>query len=266
MHEMPASPRQTEERFLALLNRAYDGWLLKIQNDFSQASYEAEIANLGSDDVYRSFGLACPEYALIRLMGRMSISIGRRLGELYDNLPRYVAAARFGLEPREVATKINSLQLDVCVPFDRLSKEDLDVVNQSVVTHFGSTAPGVGLGIEIRYNFNPNDSARLRKDEAMADGLKQKGLFPIYLVYSTISPRIEAIARLKRAGWHFLVGPDAVAFTKSLLGLDLTELLGDVKVQGLIRQKVDKIMGSLGQSDAFRAAAASMSERPDPSD
>jgi len=262
---VPASPQQTEERFLALLNRAYDGWLWKVQNDFSQASYETELANLASDDVYRSFGLACPEYALIRLMGRMSISIGRRLGELYESLPRYVAAARFGLEPGEVAAKINRLQLDVCVPFDRLSDEDLDAVNDSVATHFGSTASGAGLGIEIRYNFNPNDNARLRKDVAMADGLKQEGLFPIYLVYSTISPRADAIARLKRAGWRFLIGPDAVAFTKSLLGLDLTELLEDVKVQSVIRQKVDKIMGSLGQSDAFRAATASMSERPNPS-
>jgi hypothetical protein len=48
---VPASPQQTEERFLALLNRAYDGWLSKVQNDFSQASYETELANLDSDDV-----------------------------------------------------------------------------------------------------------------------------------------------------------------------------------------------------------------------
>src|SRR5690606_12444668 len=95
----------------------------------------------------------------------------------------------------------------------------------------GDLAGAKGIGIEIRYNFNPNDSARLRKDVAMAENLAFNGLLPIYLVFSGISPRDEAIARLKRAGWSFLIGKPAVQFAKDLLGLDLATILEKPDVQ-----------------------------------
>ena len=50
----------------------------KVAKDFSEASYLKELADLKSDQVYQQFGLACPEYVLVRLMGRMSISISMK--------------------------------------------------------------------------------------------------------------------------------------------------------------------------------------------
>src|SRR5699024_10291317 len=143
------------------------------------------------------------------------------------NLPKFVASARFGLTPAEVAAKIDGLNLDVQIPFQLMEDDDVEIARQAVATSFGGAALDgfAGLGIEIRYNFNPNDSARLRKDVAMARGLVEEGLMPIYLVFSGISPRHEAIERLRRAGWNFLIGSTAAEFTVELLGLDLATLM-----------------------------------------
>ncbi|GAA3200619.1 hypothetical protein [Microbacterium terregens] len=253
---MAESPEKTQARFLELLRRALMGWQDKVDNDFSVGNSSKELASLESDPVYAQFGLASNGYVLIRLMGRMSISIGRRLGELYDNLPKYVAAARFGLTPSDVAAKIVGLNLDVCIPFSLLTEEDRVLALAATEAATGQAVDPArrGLGIEIRYNFNPNDSARLRKDVAMAEGLIAEGLVPIYLVFSGISPRAEAIARLKRAGWLFLIADDAAAYTKELLGLDLSSLLSSESVQAEVRAGTDGIMSAIVGSVAMKNA------------
>lgn len=253
---MAESPEKTKARFIQLLRRALQGWQDKVDNDFSGTNAAQELNRLRSDPVYSQFGLASNGYVLIRLMGRMSISIGRRLGELYDNLPKYVAAARFGLTPSDVAAKISGLNLDVLIPFRLLIDEDRRLALTATEAATGVTVDPArkGLGIEIRYNFNPNDSARLRKDVSMAEGLIAEDLVPIYLVFSGISPRAEAIARLKRAGWLFLIADDAAAYTKELLGLDLASLLSGADVQDEVRVATDGIMSAIVRSSAMQNA------------
>ena len=253
---MVESAQTTEDRFLVLLRRALLGWQEKVDTDFSSQNAAAELALLKSDDVYSQFGLASNGYVLIRFMGRMSISIGRRLGELYDNLPKFVAAARFGLTPSDVSAKINGLNLDVCIPFPLLENEGKTVALKAVSDSLGvNLGPNqAGLGIEIRYNFNPNDSSRLRKDVSMAEGLVAQDLFPIYLVFSGISPRTEAMDRLKRAGWHFLIAQEAADFTKDLLGLDLSSLLTTERVQKEVLTATEGIMSSIVASSAMANA------------
>ncbi|MHB8523462.1 MAG: hypothetical protein ACYDH9_22265 [Limisphaerales bacterium] len=130
----------------------------------------------------------------------MSISIGRRLGEIYDKIPRFVAAARFNVPEKDVAPMLKNLELDIGLRFSKLSAADVQHIKSVAKKFTGKSAEGKGIGIEIRYNFNPNDSARLRKDCDMARYVRGEGFFPIYLVFSGISPRAEAIARLTRAG------------------------------------------------------------------
>ena len=189
-------------------------------------------------------------------MGRVSISVGRRLGEIYDKIPRLLAAARFSLAPEEVAPKINGLELDTGLLFDRLDGDDVQHVSSTVIKHIGALEIGNGIGVEVRYNFNPNDSARLRKDVAMAEGLQQEGLLPIYLVFSAISPRDEAIARLTRAGWRFLVGEKALKFSHDLYGVDLTAILRERVIKHEIEREVSAIMDTLFGSHAFTAVMA----------
>jgi len=244
-----------ETRFLESLRWHLAGWRQKVEHDFSKGAFTKEIQDLQSDAVYRDFGFARAEYVLVRLMGRMSISIGRRLGEMYDKLPRLVAAARFGLSPPDVVECFDGLELDVAIRRGLMSPTDQRHFDEVTQAWFSASAPTQSLAIEIRYNFNPNDSARLRKDIRMAELVRAAGFFPLYLVFSGISPRRDAIGRLTRAGWHFLVAAQATAFMRDLLNIDIMDILQRPAVQAELREEVDTLMRTIFTSFAFRQAA-----------
>ena len=224
----------------------------KILSDFSQESFEKELERLKSDSVYPKFSFDRPEYVLIRFMGRVSISIGRRLGEICDKVPRILAGIKYDLESSEIAPVFDGLELDIGLRENLLKKKDFEEIKDVCNRFFSKEIVGSGIGIEIRYNFNPNDSARLRKDVNMAGLLKKEGMLPIYLVFSSISPRDDAIARLKREGWLFLVGDDALRFIKQIVGLDISEIFDDHDLKNEIVKTVDEIMKAMVFSYAFK--------------
>ena len=184
-------------------------------------------------------------------MGRMSISIGRRLGEIYDKIPRFVAAARFNIPEEAVAPMMENLELDIGLRFAQVSPPDAQHIKEIIQKFTGKPAIGDGIGIEIRYNFNPNDSARLRKDCDMAGYLGAARLFPIYLVFSAISPRDEAIARLTRAGWSFIVGEKASQFSNELFGINLGDILEQERIRAEIDREVSGLFDDMFSSPAF---------------
>lgn len=252
----PESISTTKERFLLELRHHFNGWFAKVTADFSEASFLREQELLKGDPVYSAFGFASPEYALVRLMGRVSISIGRRLGEIYDKMPRFIAQARFQLSASDVAPIVNKeLELDVCIPLGKLNPKDRQHVAKVAAARLPRRDLRKGLGIEIRYNFNPNDSSRLRKDVRMAELLAEIGLTGIYLMFSQISPREEAIARLKRAGWTFFVGSEATEFMNELIGMDLGAILTLPEVKEEVAREVKKIMDAVYKSPAMKAVA-----------
>lgn len=246
---------QIEEKFMESLRHHLSGWHRKISDDFGEESFSSELSQLQSDPVYSKFGFAIPEYVLVRLMGRFSISIGRRLGEIYDKVPRFVTSARFGLSPEDVAPMFDGLQLDIGIPIQSLSVQDQKHVLSVYSKYFPKSSIENGIGIEIRYNFNPNDSARLRKDVKMASLLRANGLFPIYLIFSAISPREETIARLTRAGWYFLVGKVAENFMNQLVGMNFAKILDRPKIQTEIQQEINSLMKEMRDSAAFKHGA-----------
>ena len=237
-----AIDEEFKKRFLAAIRHHVDGLRRKVDTDFSDEAVARELGNLAGDPVYARFGLASHEYVLVRLIGRMSISVGRRLGEIYDKIPRFVAAARFGLTPDQVAEVFGGLELDIGLRIASLGAQDAQHVRE-ILKACGHAGMG-GLGIEIRYNFNPNDSSRLRKDCDMAAKLLEADLAPIYLVFSSISPREDAIARLARAGWTFFQGQDALAFTERLFGLNLMAVLEQPGVARQIQADIKSILAS----------------------
>ena len=111
-----------------------------------------------------------------------------------------------------------------------------------------------GVGIEIRYNFNPNDSSSIRKDVDMANKLKEENLHPVYLINSAISPRDEAIERLKRAGWNFVIGENASNFTTSLYSTDFLEIMSNENIKQKIHEDVKAVMSEIFDSDSFLTA------------
>lgn len=239
-----------DEELIRAIEHHLLGLKRKIIEDFGKESYDEELAKLAQDPVYSGFSLDRPEYVVIRLMGRVSISIGRRLGEIYDRIPRFLAAARFDISPNQVAEKINGLELDIALRYEHLNTADREHVAETL-TDIGADGRETGVAIEIRYNFNPNDSARLRKDVDLARYVREAGLFPVYLIYSTISPREEAIARLARAGWNFVEGQAAINLTNRLLGTDFLAALRRHDVGQFIDQEVESIMECVFGSYAF---------------
>lgn len=245
--------KNQQNNLLNTLRKQLKGLCRKVFDDFGQESYELELQDLKKDSVYPKFSFDRPEYVLIRLMGRLSISVGRRLGEIYDKIPRILASSHYNLDPSDVAPKLDGLELDVGLRFSLISEEQQKLIKETVKLYTQTSVDEQkGVGIEIRYNFNPNDSSRLRKDVKMAELLKNEGLVPIYLVFSSISPREDAIARLTRAGWYFLIGENAIAFLKDILGEDFLNLLENPDIKNEIVKEIDQIMKSLVNSYAFR--------------
>ena len=241
-----------EERFIETFRHQLQGLSNKVVSDFSKENYESELASLQTDPVYEKFSFNRAEYVLIRFMGRISISVGRRLGEIYDKVPRFAAAARFNLAPEQIAPALDGLELDIGLNFSQLSKANQIHIACVYKKYIGSDLDTSGLGIEIRYNFNPNDSSRLRKDVKMGALLSESGLKPIYLVFSAISPRHDAISRLKNSGWTFLVGESAIQFISELLGMDIQSILDKPMIKEEIAKIVDSIMSDLVKSYAFQ--------------
>jgi len=240
-----------ENRLRETLRYHLRGLKRKVEEDFGQGSFENELRALRGDPVYRRWFLDSPEYVLVRFMGRISISIGRRLGEIYEKIPRYVTAARFDLPHEKVAPKFDGLELDIGIPIVDLSSEDAVHV-KSVARSYFQNYSDLSLGIEIRYNFNPNDSARLRKDVRMASLLTGNDYFPIYLIFSSISPREDAISRLTRAGWNFLVGDKAESFMNELLNVNIINILEIPSIREEIQREINSIMHELFNTYAFR--------------
>lgn len=239
-----------EREFLNALWSHFDGWRDKVARDFGTTSYQSELKKLRIDPVYSNFGFDFPGYVFIRLAGRLSVSIGRRLGEIYDKMPRHLASSRFDLTKEQVSEKFNDLEVDISLRYSLLSRKDQSHI-KTLLEKYGATGAERGLGIEVRYNFNPNDSARLRKDEDMAEYVRDEGLFPMFLIYSSSSPREDAISRLTRAGWTFLRGNDSSEFTKSLFGIDFVDILRREEIQNEIQLRVQDLMEAVYCSYAF---------------
>jgi hypothetical protein len=244
--------QELENRFIEEIRHQLKGLASKVLKDFSKKNYEEELAKLDDDPVYEKFAFNRAEYVLIRFMGRISISVGRRLGEIYDKVPRFAAAARFGLSPNEIALKLDGLELDIGLKFSGLSKPDEKHVRKVYKKHIGSDLDTLGLGMEIRYNFNPKDSSRLRKDVHMGKLLSTQGLKPVYLVFSSISPRQDAIARLTTSGWTFLTGKAALDFITELLEIEIQSILDKPAIKNETKKVVDDIMRELVGSHAFQ--------------
>jgi len=244
--------QEFEDRFLGVIRHQLQGLSNKVTNDFSKENFETELSSLQTDPVYEKFAFNRAEYVLVRFMGRISISVGRRLGEIYDKVPRFAAAARFNLTPEQIAPVLDGLELDIGLKFSQLSLADQQHAAAVFKKYTIADLDMSGLGIEIRYNFNPNDSSRLRKDIHMGELLTAEGLKPIYLVFSSISPRQDAISRLTTSGWTFLVGEPALNFISELLGMEIQTVLDKPVIKVEIKKIVDGIMSDLIKSHAFQ--------------
>lgn len=251
---------QALNRFMEELRHHLAGWKVKVDTDFSKENFDKEINGLSGDPVYGKFHLATPDYVFIRLMGRMSVSIGRRLGEIYDKIPRFAAQGRYKLRRDQVVTKLGGLEIDIRLLFSDLDEDDKVHLSNVTSQHLKIDPSHYnGLGIEIRYNFNPNDSSRLRKDKQLAGLLIDEGLYPVYLVFADNSPRLaDAVTSLERAGWNFLIATPALDFMAQVVGFDISVVLDKEAVSDEIKKETEILMKSIWSS----YAASQLSPKP----
>lgn len=241
-----------EDRFIEIVRQQLKGLSKKVENEFSQKNYEKELLELTEDPVFSKFSFNTAEYVLIRFMGRISISIGRRLGHIYEKVPRYAAAARFHLSPKDIAPKFNKLELDVGLDFSKITSQDISRIKKLYKKYFDDREHKKGIGIEIRYRFSPNDNARITKDVNMGKYLANAGLTPVYLIFSSDIKRFkDAIPRLRKSGWSFLAGEKAIEFINELLLLDIQSLLDEPAIKDEIKKVIDEILKNLVSSHAF---------------
>lgn len=248
---MLGQEKDLEAAIIAELRHHLAGWRDKIRNDFSKTNFDAELAALKSDPLYPKFNFDTPDYVNIRFMGRISISIGRRLGEIYDKIPRRLAIEKYDITQQQVAPKFGGLELDVGLRLSEVNDYNAKYIADVCRKFLEEDIENDGVGIEIRYNFNPNDSSRLRKDCDMANKLLEANLRPVYLIFSSISPRDEAISRLERAGWKFLVGQKALDFAAELLGMDLADIWDRPAIKAEIKKEIDGMMSDIKTSHSF---------------
>ena len=227
------------------LIRHFEELLQKIENEFDNNNFNLELHNLKVDPVYSLWHFDRKEYVLIRKMGRISISIGRRLGDVYDKVIREAIMARFDLTLDQVAPKLGdkpSIEIDAKIGFNDINKNEIRRIKKVARSTFLKIPRQYeGLGIECRYNFNPNDSARLRKDLRMYELVANSNLIPIFLVFSTSSPRQDAINRLSKTGWKFLIGNDSYKFLKNIVEFDFKTFLKSKQIQSIMKDNSNKI-------------------------
>ena len=249
------------ESFLKQLRHHMKGWEEKVHELFYTQEFNEGLQLLKSDPVYSRFGFDIPEFEIVRRIGRMSISIGRRIGEIYDKVPRLMAQAKFGLTKEIVAQKIptassgSGLEMDILLPYEKFDDHgEVRRVRELVssLDNSGFPSGSKGIGIEIRFNFNPNDSSRLRKDVELGKALQDNGFLPIYLIFTENSPRDEAILRLSRSGWNFIIGNEAKQFMHHLFEADFTTILDEPTISKEIKSYSKKLMRSIFTSPAYK--------------
>lgn len=239
---------EMERNLVETIRRHFEELHEKIVSEFSDIKFEKELADLQDDPVYSLWNFDREEYVLVRKIGRISISIGRRFGDIYDKLIRDAMKIRFGLTQEQVAPRLgttNPIELDARIAFNQINGAEKARIQNTISSYCETVDEIDGLGIEVRYNFNPNDSARLRKDVAMCKLLEDDNLFPIFLVFSTSSPRHDAIARLTRAGWLFFIGDESYNFLKEITGFDFKRFLIRDDVKEIVVTESDRIFRSL---------------------
>jgi hypothetical protein len=239
---------EIERNLIQTIRRHFEELHEKIVSEFSDLKFDKELGDLRDDPVYSLWNFDREEYVLVRKIGRISISIGRRLGDIYDKLVREAIKSRFNLTQEQVAPKFgttNLIELDARIAFNQINDVEKTRI-QSIISSYCEKFDEIdGLGIEVRYNFNPNDSARLRKDVAMCELLEDNNLFPIFLIFSTSSPRQDAIGRLTRTGWLFFIGDESYNFLKEITKFDFKRFLIRDDIKQIIVEESDRIFKSL---------------------
>jgi hypothetical protein len=164
---------------------------VKTRNDFCNI--------IGNDPAFCHFGLNDERYVIGRIGGNLITSLHRKLGDMYEDIFKYLLKTRFNLPDSDlnysvdvtIGNRHQTRSTDGILKISYLNGVDLP----SLSVDWRSKA---GLGFEVRSCYQIGDSKRIQADYDMALSLLNNGYIPIMIVFCNTSLR-SPIIRLRKS-------------------------------------------------------------------
>lgn len=203
------------------------------------------------------FLLNAPSIVQMKLGGRITTSIHRKVGDACEKATRAIIGIVYSIKPeRLVAERMVTIDLgdgrteQVTRKIDVLLKaENLDAIKKqkllAIIPQFSteflsnvgvretyrgydlSKAYFTGVGIEVRHAYQSADSKRVQGDKSLAELFIKERLLPVMLIYSGLV-NWSVINAYKRY-WLVKVGNNAFDFIKDTTGIDFGGILRSLK-------------------------------------
>ena len=180
---------------------------------------------IAADPAFASFGLDDARYVVARIGGNLITSLHRKIGDMYEEIFRYLLCCRFDLTDEKIrfavdvhiGDRVQERSSDGFIPMAHVAAVPLPLLPAG----WQSTK---GLAFELRSCYQIGDSKRIQADWDMALALRDTHkLTPVMLVLCSTSLR-SPVDRLKNS-WNLYEGAESFQFIRDLTGFDLRQCL-----------------------------------------
>jgi hypothetical protein len=175
---------------------------------------------IAEDPAFSAFGFGDERYVVARIGENLITSLHRKIGDMYEDMFRYLLQCRFDLSAADVAYKVDVVigsrtqerSTDGLLPKRKLVSLDLPLPSNCL-------KGAEGMAFEVRSCYQIGDSKRIQADWDMAIALKSAKIVPVMLIFCSTSLK-SPVARL-RGSWNLFEGSATFEFIKRLTGFDL---------------------------------------------
>lgn len=211
--------------------------------NFPQASNKEEFSSiLRNDPAFVNLGLDDERYVSGRFGGNLITSLHRKIGDMYEEIFRYLVKTRFSLSESyldyhidlEIGGRTQKRSTDGIIPITYLKDFEFSGLDDKWKS-------SKGLGFEVRSCYQIGDSKRIQADWDMSLALKNEGLTPIMLIFCNTSLR-SPVSRLSRS-WELFEGDDTFRFIYELTGFNLGEFME--QNSSFLKKMVDDILAKI---------------------
>ena len=189
---------------------------------------QAFAALIANDPAFASFGFGDDRYVVARIGGNLITSLHRKIGDLYEEMFRYLLECRFDLSAADLSFKVDveigdrtqSRSTDGLLPKVCIARLNLPLPS-------GWAKKAEGMAFEVRSCYQIGDSKRIQADWDMALALKAESIIPVMLIFCNTSLK-SPVVRL-RGSWNLFEGIATFEFIKALTQFDLFSFMQEHK-------------------------------------
>ena len=191
---------------------------------------KAFAAMIAEDPAFSSFGFTDDRYVVARIGGNLITSLHRKIGDMYEEIFRYLLQCRFDLSAADISFKVDvqigsriqARSTDGLLPKHCISRLNLPLPR-------GWAKGAEGMAFEVRSCYQIGDSKRIQADWDMALKLKAEGIVPVMLIFCNTSLK-SPVVRLRKS-WTLFEGTATFDFVKALTQFDLFSFMQKHKDQ-----------------------------------